>query len=55
MNMKIAKVLLDLEGKRIETYVLTPRDFEGRNLVGLKVLSKLSIVIDKSSETCIVS
>ncbi|MBB5254768.1 hypothetical protein [Sulfurisphaera ohwakuensis] len=53
--MKTAKALLDLEGKRIETYVLTPRDFEGRNLVGLKVLSQLSIVIDKGSETCIVS
>ncbi|MEM1657394.1 MAG: hypothetical protein QXL33_07840 [Sulfolobaceae archaeon] len=53
--MKTSKAILDLDGKRIETYVLTPRDFEGRNLVGLDVLKHLSIVVDEGRETCIVS
>ena len=52
---KTSRAILDLDGKRIDTYVLTPRDFEGRNLVGLDVLKHLSIVIDEGRETCIVS
>jgi len=39
----------------METYVLSPRDFEGKNLIGIGVLKELSILIDKVKETCTVN
>lgn len=53
--MKTSRAIVDLDGRKIETYVLSPRDFEGKNLIGLGILKEFSILIDKAKETCIVN
>ncbi|WP_292319915.1 hypothetical protein [Caldisphaera sp.] len=53
--MKTSRALIDFGNKKMETYVLSPRDFEGKNLIGIGVLKELSILIDKVKETCTVN
>lgn len=53
--MKTARAFLEINGSRLETYVMTPRDFEGKNLVGLHVLRRMSLAINKGSETCVIT
>ncbi|AWR95605.1 hypothetical protein [Acidianus brierleyi] len=50
--MRTAKAILNVGDKKIETYVLTSRDFDGKNLIGLEVIKELAILLD-GRETCI--
>ncbi|BDB99973.1 hypothetical protein [Saccharolobus caldissimus] len=51
--MRTAKAVLMIEDKQLETLVLTPNDFEGKNLIGLEVLKELAIMFKEGKATCI--
>jgi predicted aspartyl protease len=51
--MRTAKAILDFADKEIETYVLTPKDFDGKNLIGLELIRELRVLLDKG-RTCMI-
>jgi predicted aspartyl protease len=52
LTMKTAKALVKVGEKKMETYVFTPRDFNGKNLVGLDLIKKIRLLLD-DKYTCI--
>lgn len=53
--MRTAKAFVKLFNDMVEVDVITPRDFGGKNLVGLKLLNMLRLFIDGVKKTtCIV-
>lgn len=51
--MRTAKAIITLNERQLETFVLTPNEFEGRNLLGLEVLKELTVMFKEGRETCI--
>ena len=55
VEMRVARALLEVAGKRIEVYVESPVYGGGRYLVGREVLNKLTLLLDGvHGRTCIV-
>lgn len=45
LTMKTAKASVKVGEKKMETCVFTPRDFNGKNLVGLDLIKKIRLLL----------